>query len=132
VVANPNVLFPPNDKYEPVKISGIIFSSRSGPPRANFFVIDEYRRDEPKGRVALTQVAPHTFSYSFTIFLQAKNSIHVPDGRAYNITVGATDQDNAAGKTISVVVPHHPLPFMKPKTASTQSHMNQKRQTHAS
>jgi hypothetical protein len=130
-VANPNVLFPPNDKYEPVKISGVIISTRPGPPKANFFVVDEYRRDEPSGRVSLTEVAPHAFSYSFTIFLQAKNSIHVPDGREYDITVAASDQDNAEGKTIAVVVPHQPLPFMESKTTSAQSHTNQKRQTHA-
>jgi hypothetical protein len=131
VVANPNVLFPANDKYEPVTISGHIISTRPGPPKAAFFVVDEYRRDEPSGRVPLTQVTSNTYFYSFTIHLQAKNSIHIPDGRQYDITVAASDQDNAEGKTIAVVVPHHPLPFMTSNTTSTQSHIQEKRQKHA-
>jgi hypothetical protein len=131
VAANPNVLFPPNDKYEPVTISGFVGSSRPGPPRAVFFVVDEYRRDEPSGRVTLTPVSSHTYHFSVTFHLQAKNSIHIPDGRQYDITVAVTDQDNAEGKTIAVVVPHHPLPFMTSKTTSAQSHIEQKRQKHA-
>lgn len=127
VVANPNVLFPPNDRYEPVTISGHVISTRPGPPRTTFFVTDEYRRDEPFGPVHLHQISSNTYVYSFTIHLQAKNSTHVPDGRAYNITVGASDQDDALGKTISVVVPHHPLPFMTKKPTTAQSHNKQKR-----
>ena len=131
LVANPNVLFPANDKYEPVTISGQVSTSRPGPPKAVFFVVDEYRRDEPSGPVTLTLVAPHTFSYSVTFHLQAKNSIHIPDGRQYDITVAVSDQDNAAGKTIAVVVPHHPLPFMTSNTTSAESHREEERQKHA-
>ncbi len=131
LVANPNVLFPANDKYEPVTISGQVSSSRPGPPKAVFFVVDEYRRDEPSGPVTLTQIAPETYSYSVTFHLQAKNSIHIADGREYDITVAVSDQDDAVGKTIAVVVPHHPLPFMTSNTTTAESHRKQERQKHA-
>jgi hypothetical protein len=94
-------------------------------PTAFSFVTDAYRRVEPRVRLSLHQIdsvtgfSPATptnptavvalsrnFTYTFTIYLQARRSEHIPFGRQYDITVAAGDADSGGGTTIAVLVPH--------------------------
>jgi hypothetical protein len=104
-VATPSILFPPNGRYVQVNVSGTIIESLKQAPEAVFQVTDEYRRVEPRGHLTLHQVNSYTYSYSFSVYLQAERSTRVPDGRHYDILVAAVDADAGNGKTIAVVVP---------------------------
>ena len=93
-------------RYVPVVVTGTIIDGLPpGRVQANFRVVDEYRRVEPQGRIAIHKIDPNTFGFTFTTYLQAKRSKSVPDGRHYYITVSAGDRDNGNGTTIAVFVP---------------------------
>jgi hypothetical protein len=110
LVATPSVLFPPTGRFVPVVISGS-FTELNHPPQKRqlgaFQVIDEYRRIEPSGPVALTFQGQNKFTFSFTLNLQASRSLNTPPGRRYYITVAALDSDGWSGKTVAVWVPHN-------------------------
>jgi hypothetical protein len=106
--AVPSILAPPNGRFVPVTVSGTIFATRPGGPKAFFQVTDEFRRIEPSRYIVLHKIAANTYAYSFTINLQAKASSRVHDGRHYDILVAAGDADNANGITIAVHVPNAP------------------------
>ncbi|HEV3166962.1 MAG TPA: hypothetical protein VGZ22_23240 [Isosphaeraceae bacterium] len=93
------------------------------PGRALAQVTDRYRRVEPRVRAPLHQIgstnifAPASktnptavvgvvrdFTYTLTVFLQAKNGKFGPP-RQYDINVSAGDQNGGAGTTIGVGVP---------------------------
>jgi hypothetical protein len=112
VKAVPKILSPPNGQYVPVTVSGSFNeSATSASPSGFFYVTDQYGKDEPRAAIALQQSAsdPHTFTFSFTIHLQAKRGSQTPNGRQYDILVGAHDANGAVGKTIAVLVPKHPV-----------------------
>lgn len=116
LTAVPNTLWPPNGRYVPVVVSGTlqeftvvgnkqVFKALNGPKAANFFVVDEYQRDEPSAPIRLTDLGQGKFSFSFTINLQASRATEYAAGRRYYITVAAKDVDGWTGKTIPVQVP---------------------------
>ena len=47
----------------------------------------------------------YQYGFAFTVSLQAKRSLGSPNGREYNLFVGATDAEGAGGVTVSVLVP---------------------------
>jgi hypothetical protein len=98
-------------------------------PIVSVTVTDEYRQDEPRARAPLVLVGSHTFffpgtkanpiaveglerdfTFSSTIFLQAKRSLDIPDGRHYYILVAARADQVVTSQTVPVIVPLHPLP----------------------
>lgn len=120
VTATPQVIPPPFDgRQVSVLIHGRIGATDVKPPPAFFQVVDEYHDDEPRGDITLTPapighrtIRNQTFYYygfSFPLSLQAKRSTATPDGRHYNLFVGATDNDGTDGRTITVLVPK-PIP----------------------
>ena len=119
---HPALLPATKGQYLPVHIYGQIVSTRPTGTTAFFFVTDEYRADEPRGPITLSPPVPfngfYSSSFDFTINLQAKRSTRIPDGRHYDIFIGAKDQDNTNGKTVAVYVPiNYPVP--KPVTTKT-------------
>ncbi len=116
----------PTGQYTTVTVSGQIGSNHPVPPDAFFFVTDEYRLDEPRGRgVVLTPAGTksvpngyvktwYLYTYSFTIQLQAKRSTRTFDGRHYDIFVGATDSDGTDGLTDQLYVPKVYPPVTRP------------------
>ena len=108
--ADPPVLAP-SGRYVTVAVTGQIGFNHLNPPNAFFFVTDEYRSDEPHGTgIPLTFVETNKknwdiYSYSFTIQLQAKRSTRTPDGRHYDLFVGASDNDDTDGLTLQIFVP---------------------------
>jgi hypothetical protein len=106
VTATPKVLRPPDGRFVPVTVSGSFETSIGSKPKGFFYVTDQYGRIEPRGAVALhTAGAPNLFSFSFTIYLQAKRGSQTMNGRQYDLLVGASDSDVTASKTIFVWVP---------------------------
>jgi hypothetical protein len=100
----------PDGRQVPVAVAGIIATNHPETPKGLFFVTDEYRADEPRGPVALTPLGKskqglYQYGFVFQISLQAKRSTNTPDGRHYNLFVGATDRDGTAGRTVTVLVP---------------------------
>lgn len=132
VLVNPGVLRPTTSgRAETVTISGVVATNRTENPGGFYFVTDEYRAYEPRGPVALTPIATkygfHLFSYSFTIRFPTQRSTRTPDGRHFDLFVGATDRDGTAGKTVEILVPKtypppanmpypNPNPYLRHKT----------------
>jgi hypothetical protein len=140
----PNVLWPPSGQYRLVTVSGDINQTvnvthaKTNPvpdaPRVGLKVTDEYRLDEPRTPVTLRRTSlnfvtipvtvdhitvPQTYAqavyhYSVSFHLQPKRSLDVPDGRHYDLAIGATDDDNGLGKTVPVVVPLRPFSTPRP------------------
>jgi hypothetical protein len=123
VTATPNLLWPPNGRDVEVIVSGTfkeytivgtgtkahqVFESLPGPKQADYQVVDEYRRDQPRGPVQLVDQGGGNFTFSFPVFLQASRSTEYAAGRRYYITVGAKDSDSWAGLTVPVQVPISP------------------------
>ncbi len=110
LMATPATLNPPNNRFVTVAVFGnVIESNPKATPRAVFKVIDQYRRIEPGGRVALTKVTPTVYAFSFTVVLQAQRGQTDLGGRHYYILVGSEDTQNAGGRTVAVFVPHNKL-----------------------
>jgi hypothetical protein len=106
--AVPNILSPPNGQYVPVTVTGSFNESATdAAPSGFFYVTDQYGKLEPRAGVTLTQspTDPHTYTFSFTIHLQAQRGSMTTNGRQYSILVGARDAAGAVGKTIGVQVP---------------------------
>jgi hypothetical protein len=101
--ATPTILWPPNAKTNPVRVTGTISDKDCTIQNATFTVTDEYGKVQPSGSLVL---GAHG-AYSFTVNLQASRLGSDIDGRHYKITVNAK---NNAGKTGSqsgtVTVPH--------------------------
>ena len=96
ITANPNVLWPPNQKMIDVKISGSAIDGISGIASLTFKVKDEYGKVEP----AIS-------SFGSSIQLEAWRNGDDRDGRLYIITV--TIKDNAGNESTAsttVLVPH--------------------------
>ncbi len=106
LAASPETLWPPNGRLVPVRVSGLIAETEDTDVGANFRVIDEYGAIQPSGPVALTDEGGGTFSYDFTVQLQASRLGQDRDGRLYTILVDAFDDDSSNGAATVVTVPH--------------------------
>lgn len=94
VFADPSILWSPNGKFVPVKISG--FTQELNLANKTFTIIDEYG-----------MIMPKINEFGDTIFLQAQRNDNDFDGRKYIINVEAVDL--AGNKTMTqaqVIVPH--------------------------
>ena len=89
--ANPPTLWPPNNEFIPVTVSGVITDSLSGPLTgpgvATYSVADEYGQIEPTGPVTINPDG----SYAVEILLRASRRGNDSDGRLYTIFIAATD-----------------------------------------
>lgn len=112
----PSTLWPPNDRYVPVTVTGKlrefsivnnkpVFQEVGGPKRAMFQVTDEYRRDEPSGPIQLEKQGGGVYTFSVTFHLQASRVEQFVAGRRYFINVAARDVDGWGAKQIAVQVP---------------------------
>jgi hypothetical protein len=106
VVANPTSLWPPNGRLVPVTVSGIIADDDGADIGAKFKVKDEYGTVQPRGPLDLSQNPDGTFSYSFTVMLEARRLGQDRDGRQYLIVVNAFDDDSTERGSTVVTVPH--------------------------
>jgi len=115
----PSTLWPPNNKYIPVTITGTarefsiegnkqVFQNLPGPKRANFIVTDEYRRDEPYGPIPLTHQGGGTYTFTFTTNLQASRKEQFAAGRRYYFSLAVGDDDGWGAKELVVQVPKSP------------------------
>lgn len=105
--ATPNVLAPPDNRYVAVEVAGTITDTRGLPRSANFFVVDEYRKLEPRGPLVLAPTATKDqFAFDVTINLQARRADHITAGRRYYVILTAGDQDGGVGRVVPVLVPH--------------------------
>ena len=126
VAVHPAVLRPTSSgRAESVAVAGMIATNHPVRPAGFFFVTDEYRQYEPRVPVALSQNPVdfkkgwYYFSFSFTVKFPTKRSTNTPDGRHFNLFVGATDKDGTDGKTVRVLVPKvFPNTFPPPKPAA--------------
>ena len=106
--ATPSILWPPNGKLVTVTVSGTIQDNPGGsgvnPHNTCFFVVDQYGKIQPSGRVTLASDG----SYSFTVQLQASRDDNDPNGRRYTIDVSASDNNGntPASAVAKVIVPH--------------------------
>lgn len=106
VVADPNVLIPPNNTYRQIHVTGTITDNRPIPPTANFVVVDLYRRHEPYGPLPLTPTStPNQYSFSTSFFLRAHRAQHEKLGRLYYFILETGDQDGATSRVIPILVP---------------------------
>src|SRR5262245_11814408 len=106
VAANPAALWPPNGRLVPVTVSGVIADDDGFDIGATFRVRDEYRSVQPRGPVALFENPDGTFSYSFTVLLQASRRGQDRNGRQYQIVVTAFDDHSSDRAATVVTVPH--------------------------
>jgi len=104
IAANPTSLWPPNGKLVPVTVSGVI--ADRDPVAAHFHVLDEYGAVQPSGPVSLSDNHDGTFSYAFTVPLQASRLGQDRDGRQYTIVVNASDDHSSDSGEAVVTVPH--------------------------
>ena len=114
VLVHPGLLPPTSSGTAlPVHVSGVISANHATIPQGLFFVVDEYRAFEPSGSVALTPAGGkaigatvwYNFAFSFDINFPTKRSTNTPDGRHYDLFVGAKDGDGTGGQTVEVLVP---------------------------
>jgi hypothetical protein len=106
LAATPKLLWPPNGRMVPVRISGTITDVGSGVNvnSATYVVKDEYGKVQPKGTIILGSQG----AYSFDISLQASRLGSDLDGRRYTVTLQAKDNaGNVGSKTSTVIVPHN-------------------------
>lgn len=103
-VASPTMLWPPNNKFVPVRVSGHVADNFAGVASSvSYSVVDEYGRVQPTG----TASVDGNGNYSFVVLLQASRLGQDRDGRQYLINVSARDQAGNLGTTTAVVtVPH--------------------------
>jgi hypothetical protein len=106
IAANPATLWPSNGRLVPVRVTGDIADTDTPDVGATFRVIDEYGAVQPSGPVTLQDNGDGTFSYTFTVQLQARRLGQDRDGRQYTILVDAADGDTADDAATVVTVPH--------------------------
>jgi hypothetical protein len=115
--AVPSTLWPPNGRFVPVTISGTlrefsiqgnkpIFQKLGGPKKANFQVVDEYRRDEPQGPIQMVDAGGGKYTFSVTVNLEAERADEFAAGRRYYVVVGARDVNGWGSDIATVQVPH--------------------------
>ncbi len=101
--ADPSELWPPNG--ETVQVSGRMSDAGSGldPATASSAVVDEYGAVQPSGAVTVAADG----SFSFRVGLEARRNGDDRDGRAYALTVRASDlAGNTSSANFVVTVPH--------------------------
>jgi len=102
--ASPTTLWPPNNKFVAVTVTGHVSDASGGVPRTvSYRVQDEYGRAQPSGIARVNARG----DYSFVVFLEASRLGQDKDGRQYTIVVKATDQaGNSGSASTHVTVPH--------------------------
>lgn len=129
IVVQPHILWPPNGQYVPVQISGTAVEFHynghtapqvdlPGPKIGQYHVTDQYRQNNLSAVFPITHVSGPNFSFSFTVYLQAKRSTSFATGRHYFVAIGLSDSDGWAGHTVTVWVPKN-LPPGFATTATT-------------
>nr|MBI5456019.1 peptidoglycan DD-metalloendopeptidase family protein [Candidatus Levybacteria bacterium] len=94
VFPDPQVLWPPNGKFVPVKISGFIQELHLA--NKTFNIIDEYG-----------MTMPEVNEFGDTIFLEARRNSSDFDGRKYIINIDTIDfAGNKSSAQTEVIVPH--------------------------
>jgi hypothetical protein len=134
VKVTPQILPPTvHPNYVDVNVTGAVAVNHIGSPAGLFLVTDEYRVDEPRGPVALSaqpvltrEIGKFTFYYyafSFDLHLSTQRSTKTPDGRHYNLFVGAKDSDGTGGKIVTILVPktYPPRVVITPPTAKAKT-----------
>jgi hypothetical protein len=116
----------PDGRFVPVKVFGELATLKPEKPSGLWFVTDEYRSVEPHGTMTLTPAGSFhhrfpLFAFSFTVDLQERRSTNTPDGRHYDLFVGAIDADGAGGKTVAVYVPKTLPPAAHTAAVTTSS-----------
>jgi len=106
IAANPTSLWPPNGRLVPVTVSGVIADDDGFDIGATYQVRDEYGAVQPSGPVALSENPDGTFSYAFTVLLQASRRGQDRNGRQYQIVVDAFDNHSSDRAATVVTVPH--------------------------
>ena len=102
--AHPSSLWPPNHKFDPVRVEGHVADDSSSIRRVvRYHVFDEYGQVQPSGAATVRANG----DYSFVVRLQSSRLGQDKDGRLYTIVVWATDPAGHTGSaTTFVVVPH--------------------------
>jgi len=102
--ANPTTLWPPNNKFVPVTVTGHVSDLSGGVPGlVHYRVIDEYHAVQPSGTARVDARG----NYSFVVYLDSSRLGQDKDGRQYTILVTATDQAGNTGSARALVtVPH--------------------------
>jgi hypothetical protein len=103
--ASPDRLWPPNGKWVPVIVSGVIADATPGvdASTATYSVVDEYSQVQPGGSIRL-DAAGH---FSFTILLRASRRGTDASGRTYIVRVAASDTAGNRGTASTVVIVPH-------------------------
>jgi Domain of unknown function (DUF5011)/HYR domain len=101
--ATPNtLLWSPNKIMTPVTVAGTI--KDFSPTTATYKVVDEYRKVQPTGTVAIGAGG----AYSFVVMLEAYRNGNDDNGRVYTVTVTAVDAGGrSSSKSTVVLVPHN-------------------------
>jgi hypothetical protein len=96
----------------PVTVTGQVLDQRPGETPVGFFhVTDEYRRYEPFGVLKFTPAGKFAstnfslFKFQLQLNLPTNRSTSTPDGRHYDISLGAIGHDNTDSLTKAVYVP---------------------------
>ncbi len=129
--ASPRVIWSPNGKKLPVKVTGIATDSGSGVratsdaitacpkgtaptarPAPCFHVVDEYGLDQPNGQVSLVALPPNpdgsiSYSYEFVVSLTASRKGSDKNGREYTIYIKIRDNAGNLGTSQPVSVTVH-------------------------
>jgi hypothetical protein len=128
LIVTPAILAPANNRYRKVRISGtVIESNAKATPGAAFHVIDEYRLIQPSGRVKLTKTQPTVYTFSFTVTLQAQRAGSDPNGRLYNVIVGAQDDQGSQGLAVSALVPANNAYAKTSSVSVSEAHLQRPR-----
>lgn len=105
VATSSPTLWPPNGKFVPNNISGMVADGLSGidPSTVTFRVVDKYGQVQPTGVVS---VGPNG-QFAFSVVLEASRLGQDLDGREYQIIVSCKDMaGNEASASTMVIVPH--------------------------
>lgn len=102
--ASPTSLWPPNNKFDPVTVTGHVHDNLSGPGSVVFYsVVDSEGMDQPSGFAFVDRFG----NFSFTVDLQASRLGQDKSGRVYTIDVFGVDRAGNVGlASTMVVVPH--------------------------
>jgi hypothetical protein len=103
------VVFPPNGRFVPITVVGSVsVRPRGAAPIVNFQVVDEYRLNQPSGRVKIVAVpnSPGHFQFKFKVRLPASVAASDKSGRQYFLTVAARDTNGSAGRVFPIIVPN--------------------------
>ncbi len=105
VIANPNILWPPNHKMVPVTVNAVVSDNCDASPMTKVISVTS---NEPINGTGDGDTAPDwEITGDFTVNLRAEKSGN-GNGRIYTVTVESTDADgNSSTQDVTVIVPHN-------------------------